>query len=154
MKTQFRAGGAQALSPVAGGVYASYMRPTVVKFLSLIPPLALLAACASFGESAYQRTLALALQDDQACIQKGWRYPDPPYVSCRMQLQDDRLHQDWLNLQVMRQTQVQPPNVPTPATPREIYRPLDPNHFDCHPVTEVKHDYILCDATDEKPQKP
>ena len=125
-----------------------------VKSLFWIAPMALLGACASLGDSAHQRTLTLAVQDDQACVQKGWKYPDPPYISCRMQLQDDRLHQDWLNLQLMRQSQVQPPNVPAPATPREIYRPMDPNHFDCQMVTEDKHEYILCDATDETPTKP
>ena len=115
---------------------------------------ALLVGCASIAASEHANLLRQAVQDDQACDGKGWRYPDPAYVSCRMQLQDDRLHQDWLNLQLMRQTEVQPPNVPSPAEPREQYRPLDRAHFDCHQITENNQQYILCDATDENDQKP
>jgi len=126
-----------------------------MRFLCLIVSFAVvLTACASLGASEHAHMLQTAAADDQTCIQKGWRYPDQPYISCRMQLQDDRLHQDWLNLQLMRQSQVQPQNVPAPYTPRETYRPIDPNHFDCQLVTEDKRDYILCDTTDEKTQRP
>jgi hypothetical protein len=98
--------------------------------------------------------LQTAQRDDHACNQQGTKFPEDRYVSCRMQLQDDRLHQDWLNLQLMRQSQQQPTAVPAPYTPREFYRPLDPAHFVCSLVTEEdKRDYILCDETDE-PQRP
>lgn len=120
---------------------------------SLLLPL-LLAACASYSAREHARLLQTAVQDDQACVQQGFRFPDYPYVTCRMKLQDDRLHQDWLNLQLMRQSQVQPPNVPAPYTPREVYRPLDPDHFVCQLVTEDRRDYILCEETDEAPEKP
>lgn len=112
-----------------------------------------LGACASYDAREHARVLNTALKDDQACNQQGWRYPEYRYVSCRMQLQDDRLHQDWLNLQLMRQGQTQPPNVPSPYIPREHYRPMDPDHFDCRLVTEDKRDYILCDPTDDA-EKP
>lgn len=111
-----------------------------------------LGACASYDARQHARLLDTAVQDDRACMAKGWKFPDDRYVSCRMMLQDDRIHQDWLNLQLMRQSQVQPQNVPAPYTPRETYRPLDPAHFVCSLVTEEKHEYILCDETDE-PQR-
>lgn len=125
-----------------------------MRFAYIIPCFFALVACASLEASDHQHLLALAVQDDQACAEKGLKYPQPEYVTCRMQLQDDRMHQDWLNLQLMRQSQIQPAAVPAPYTPREYYRPLDPDHFDCQLVTEDKRDYILCEATDEKPAKP
>ena len=113
-----------------------------------------LAACASYDARQHASLLQTAQQDDQTCTQKGVKFPEDPYVTCRMQLQDDRLHKDWLNLQLMRQSQQQPTAVPAPYTPREFYRPLDPAHFVCSLDTEEdKREYILCDETDE-PQKP
>ena len=113
-----------------------------------------LAACASYDARQHANLLHTALQDDQTCVQQGSKFPEDRYMTCRLQLQDDRLHQDWLNLQLMRQSQQQPNVVPAPYTPREFYRPLDPAHFVCSLVTEEdKRDYILCDETDE-PQKP
>jgi hypothetical protein len=113
----------------------------------------LLAGCASYEAREHARLLDTAVQDDRACMAKGWKFPEDRYVGCRMQLQDERIHQDWLNLQLMRQSQVQPPNVPAPYTPRETYRPLELAHFGCALVTEDKHEYILCDETDES-QRP
>jgi hypothetical protein len=123
------------------------MRKLIVTFFLLS-----LSACASYDARQHERLLDTAVQDDRACVARGSKFPEDRYVSCRMLLQDDRIHQDWLNLQLMRQSQVQPQNVPAPYTPRESYRPLDPNHFVCALVTEDKHEYILCDETDE-PQK-
>jgi len=123
------------------------------RFLTFILSL-VLAACASYDARQHAGLLQTALSDDQTCRQQGMKFPDGPYVTCRMQLQDDRLHKDWLNLQLMRQSQQQPQNIPAPYTPREFYRPLDPAHFVCSLVTEQdKREYILCDETDE-PQKP
>jgi hypothetical protein len=113
-----------------------------------------LAACASYDAHQHAGLLQTARQDDQTCAQQGMKFPEDRYISCRLQLQDDRLHKDWLNLQLMRQTQEQPTAVPAPYTPREFYRPLDPAHFVCSLVTEEdKRDYVLCDETDE-PQTP
>ena len=113
-----------------------------------------LAACASYDARQRASLLQTAAHDDQTCLQQGTKFPDERYVSCRLQLQDDRLHQDWLNLQLMRQTQQQPNAVPAPYTPREYYRPLDPDHFVCILVTEEdKRDYVMCDETDE-PKNP
>lgn len=112
-----------------------------------------MAGCASYAAREHSQMLDTAVHDDATCISQGSKFPEDRYVSCRLQLQDDRVHQDWLNLQLMRQTQQQPQNVPAPYTPREFYRPLDPDHFVCALVAEDKHDYILCDETDE-PKKP
>ena len=120
----------------------------------LLPLLLALSGCASYDAHQHAAMLRTAELDDAACRNKGYKFPEDRYVSCRLQFQDDRIHQDWLNLQLMRQTQQQPPNVPTPATPREFYRPLDPDHFVCLLTTEEdKRDYVICDETDE-PQKP
>lgn len=115
--------------------------------------IAVLAGCTSLGFNAHADMLRTSAQDDQTCTRQGLRYPDPVYVTCRMQLQDDRLHQAWLNLQLMHQTANQPNIIPPPYTGHEVYRPLDRDHFDCQLVTEDKHDYVLC-AEDEKAQKP
>lgn len=122
------------------------------RFLSILLVLSL-AACTSYAAREHQQLLETAAHDDAACNQQGFRFPMDRYISCRLQLQDDRQHQAWLNLQLMRQTQQQPQNVPSPYTPREFYRPLDPDHFACALTTEGNRDYILCDATDE-PQRP
>ena len=125
-----------------------------MKHYVLIPVFLALSACASYDAHQHAEKLRTAAQDDQVCRGKGLKFPEDPYVTCRMQLQDDRIHQDWLNLQVMRQSQRQPQNVPAPAVPREFYRPLDPDHFTCLLTTEEdKREYIICDETDE-PEKP
>src|SRR5579863_9317669 len=98
---------------------AQVQRPTgdAMKALCLAL-LATLGGCATLAASEHAQLLASAAADDQACLQQGWKYPEPRYVSCRLQLQDDRLHQDWLNLQLMHQTQAQQPNnIPAPYDP-------------------------------------
>ena len=112
-----------------------------------------LAGCASLGMDQHADMLRTAVKDDQTCVQKGSKYPDPVYVTCRMQLQDDRLHQAWLNLQLMHQTANQPNIIPPPYTGHEVYRPLDRDHFDCRLLSENKRDYVVC-AEDEKAQNP
>jgi len=112
-----------------------------------------LAGCASIGLDEHANMLRTAQQDDQTCVQKSLKYPDPEYITCRMQLQDNRLRQAWLNVQLMHQNANQPNIIPPPYTGREEYKPLDRDHFDCQLVTESKHDYILC-AEDEKAEKP
>lgn len=120
----------------------------------LIPLLFMLCGCASYDARQHAAMLRTAEQDDAACKSHGFKFPEDHYVGCRLQLQDDRIHQDWLNLQLMRQSQQQPQNVPAPYTPREYYRPLDPGHFICTLITEEdKRDYVICEPTDE-PEKP
>lgn len=121
--------------------------------IGLLAALVTLTGCASFGLDQHAGMLRTALQDDQTCIRQGLKYPDPVYVTCRMQLQDDRLHQAWLNMQLMHQTANQPNLIPPPYTGHEVYRPLDRDHFDCQLLTENKRDYIVC-AEDEKAEKP
>lgn len=112
-----------------------------------------LAGCTILGTDEHANMLRTAVGDDQTCVQQGFKYPDIRYVGCRMQLQDDRLHKAWLNLQLMKQTNLQPNQVPPPFTGHDVYRPLDLEHFDCQLVTEDKRDYILC-SEDEKDEKP
>ena len=112
-----------------------------------------LAGCAGYEARQHADELKAAQADDQACVTQGWKYPEPRYVSCRLKLQDDRLHQDWMNLQLMHQTQNQPVTVP-PAYPyHDVYRPLDPDHFSCRLITENAQNYVLC-SPDDDTQKP
>ncbi|MGH8280785.1 MAG: hypothetical protein ACRERZ_01190 [Gammaproteobacteria bacterium] len=111
-------------------------------FLALA--ITLLAGCSTLASHEHVKTLRLAVQDDQSCQAKGLRYPDPRYVTCRMQIDDQRQYKDWMSLQMMHQTQYQNLNAP-PAYPyREVYRPLDRDHFHCQYVTENAQDYVLC----------
>jgi hypothetical protein len=114
----------------------------------------LLTGCASYSAHQHAGSLTLAQQDDAACQAQGWRYPEPHYVTCRMYLQDARLHKDWMNLQLMHQTQVQPTGIPQPYPYKETYRPLDPDHFSCHLVHEAGRDYVLCDEDDDATPGP
>ena len=103
-----------------------------------------LAGCATLASHEYASMLKQAARDDQTCRDKGWSYPEPRYVTCRMQLQDKRQYRDWMNLQIMRQNQYQNPSALPAALPRESYRPLDRDHYHCRYVTEKDQDYILC----------
>lgn len=126
------------------------MRNVLILAAALVLPFC--AACTSLAARDHARMLEIAQQDDQICTQQGWKYPEPRYVSCRMQLQDGRIYQDWMNLQQMHQTNYTPPYVP-PAYPyRDSYRPLNPEHFSCSLVTEEKHDYILCSEDEHQSQ--
>ena len=145
-----RAGVDSALSEGVARSYPVHMdRCRIFMFTAVLA----LAGCASLGLNEHANMLHTAVQDDQTCIQRGSKYPDPEYITCRMQLQDDRLHQAWLNLQLMHQTANQPNIIPAPYTGNEVYRPLRREYFDCQLITEDKHDYVLC-AEDEKAEKP
>jgi len=115
----------------------------------MLAAILLLAGCASIAGHEHTHALKLAVQDDQTCQAQGWGYPDPRYVTCRLQLDDQRQYRDWMNLQLMHQTQYQNPSAPPPYPYREVYRPLDQDHFHCRYVTENGQDYILCS---EEPQ--
>src|SRR5690242_18349740 len=121
-----------------------------MRSFSWLLTLAALAGCAGYAARQHADELKTAVADDQACVTQGWKFPEPHYTSCRLKLQDDRLHQDWLNLQLLHQTQNQPVNVP-PAYPyHDVYKPLDPDHFDCRLITENALNYVLCAADDEQ----
>lgn len=103
-----------------------------------------LVGCAVFANHEHANMLKQASRDDQTCQAQGWRYPEPRYVTCRMQLDDQRQYRNWMNLQIMRQNQYQNPSA-TPATlPRETYRPLDRDRYKCQYASENGQDYILC----------
>ncbi|MGH8398925.1 MAG: hypothetical protein ACRETA_11895 [Gammaproteobacteria bacterium] len=115
-----------------------------MKIIFILLVATLLANCASVANHEHARSLNVAIQDDQTCQAQGWQYPDSRYVTCRFQISDQRQYKDWMSLQMMHQSQYQNLNAP-PAYPyREVYRPLDRDHFHCHYVTENAQDYILC----------
>ena len=116
------------------------MKPILVTLVTV-----LLAGCAILAGQEHARRMNLALRDDQTCQARGWQYPQPRYVSCRMDLEDTRLYRDWMSLQLMHQSQYQPPYGPPPVYPyREAFRPLDRAHYHCRYVSENGKDYILC----------
>jgi hypothetical protein len=127
------------------------LSPGIIAPRFFVPALLALlsAACASYAAHQHASNLALAQQDDAACQAQGWHYPEPRYVSCRMDLQDARLHKDWMNLQLMHQTQNQPAAIPPPYPYQEVYRPLDRHHFSCRMTHEAGQDYVLCDEDDD-----
>lgn len=104
----------------------------------------MLTGCAHLASDEHAHTLKLAVQDDQACRSQGWHYPEPRYITCRLQIDDQRQYKDWMNLQMMHQTQYQNLSAPPPYPYRDVYRPLDPEHYQCQYVTENDQDFILC----------
>lgn len=115
-----------------------------MKAIFLIAMLVLCTSCAAIASHEHANVLKQAARDDQTCQAQGWHYPEPRYVSCRMQLDDQRQYRNWMNLQIMRQTQYQNPSAVPAALPREPYRPLDRDQYHCRYVTENGEDYILC----------
>ncbi|MGH8369602.1 MAG: hypothetical protein ACRESC_01350 [Gammaproteobacteria bacterium] len=122
-----------------------------LRFLLFALSVLLLTACASYTARQHADSLALAQQDDAACKAQGWSYPADRYVTCRMSLQDARLHKDWMNLQLMQHTQSQPAGIPPPYPYREVYKPLDRDHFTCRLSQEVGEIYVLCGEDDDGP---
>lgn len=112
--------------------------------LSALILLPLLATCTSVASHEHLNMVKQALRDDQACQSQGWHFPDPRYVTCRMQIDDKRQYRNWMNLQIMRQDQYQNPSAVPPALPRESYRSLDRDRYHCRYVSENDQDYILC----------
>ncbi|HEX5340460.1 MAG TPA: hypothetical protein VFX47_06225 [Gammaproteobacteria bacterium] len=128
------------------------MKPSACLLYPVLAFLAsLMAGCASYSAHTHARYLALAQQDDAACNARGWSYPAPRYVTCRMTLQDARLHRDWMNLQLMHQTQTQPTGIPQAYPYKEVYRPLDRDHFNCRLSQEAGQNYVLCGEDDDGP---
>ncbi|MGB9430074.1 MAG: hypothetical protein WCC11_09440 [Gammaproteobacteria bacterium] len=115
-----------------------------MKTIRLMLVLMLFSGCASIAGHEHAHMLKLAVQDDQTCQAQGWRYPQPRYVTCRMQLDDKRQYRDWMNLQLMHQTNYQNPSAPPPYPYQAVYRPLDRDHYHCQFLSENDHDYILC----------
>lgn len=106
--------------------------------------LILLTSCAMLASHEHARLLKQAVQDNQTCEAQGWRYPQPRYITCRMQLDDKRQYRDWMNLQLMSQTQFQHPGAPPTYPTQETYRPLNRDQYQCHYISENGKDYILC----------
>ncbi|MGA9852589.1 MAG: hypothetical protein WBR15_06625 [Gammaproteobacteria bacterium] len=115
-----------------------------MKTIFLILAIASLAGCATVAGHEHSNMLKQAVQDDQNCQAQGWRYPDSRYVTCRMELDDKRQYRNWMNLQLMHQTNYQNPTAPPPYPYREVYRPLDRDHYHCRYITDNGQDYILC----------
>lgn len=118
-----------------------------MKTVWLIVTLMLCTGCAALDRQQHAHMLNLAVQDDQTCRDQGWQYPDPRYISCRMQLDDNRQHRDWMNLQIMSQSRYQNPSAAPAVLPKEIYRPLDRDRYHCRYVSENNQGYILCGET-------
>ncbi|HVA54842.1 MAG TPA: hypothetical protein VNI53_03450 [Gammaproteobacteria bacterium] len=110
----------------------------------LVVAIMMLVGCAHLASDAHAHTLKLAIQDDQACQSQGWHYPEPRYITCRLQIDDQRQYKYWMSLQQMHQTYYQNLSAPPPYPYRDSYRPLNPDHYQCQYVGENGQDYILC----------
>lgn len=119
---------------------------TLPKILLLTLAVAL-AGCATIANHEHANALQQAQADDQACVAQGWRYPTPRYVTCRMQIDDQRQYHNWMNLQMLQRTQFLHPGQPPGPPVQESYRPLSPDTYACNYVTEHAKDYILCSET-------
>ncbi|HET7922594.1 MAG TPA: hypothetical protein VFM15_07555 [Gammaproteobacteria bacterium] len=125
-----------------------------IRLTALLLAAGLLAACASYAAREHAHYLHLAQQDDASCGEQGWHYPAPRYVTCRMKLQDARQYRDWMNLQLMHQTQARPTGI-APAYPyKEAYRPLNRDHYSCRYTQEAGQDYILCSESEHAAGTP
>ncbi|MGE5624520.1 MAG: hypothetical protein ACM3ZT_03115 [Bacillota bacterium] len=103
--------------------------------------LALLAAgCASYADRQHAQELSDNRQDDEYCVAHGLHYPDPAYVTCRWNLENQRLYRQWKSTQMMR-TPPGPPAAPGVAVP---FRDLDRQSYSCHPEPQFGQDYVFC----------
>lgn len=127
-------------------IHIMHIRNTIMLVLTLVSlaSLSQLTGCALLAQHEQAASLKQALADDQACVAQGWQYPTPRYVTCRMQLEDQRQHRNWMNLQLMQQTQTQRAGAPPPYASREQYRHLDRDTYQCRYTSENGKDYILC----------
>lgn len=123
---------------------SSHLISLALLALLVLPCLSWLSGCAAVARHEHAAALNQALQDDQTCQTQGWHYPAPRYVTCRMQLDDQRQHRNWMNLQIMKQTQSQRAGAPPTYPEQEAYRPLDRDQYQCHYTSENGKDYILC----------
>jgi hypothetical protein len=134
--------GQQAVTGVIfgpGGAFGNAVKSTGTVMAAI-----LFAGCANIASHERAHVLKLAVQDDHACQTQGWRYPQPRYITCRLQLEDKRQYKDWMSLQMMHQTHYQNLSAPPPYPYREVYKPLDRDHYRCNYVAENGQDYILC----------
>lgn len=124
-------------------------RRAISALLVVLPLLlpAVISSCASVARHEHTAALLQAQQDDQSCESRGWHYPAPRYVTCRMQLDDKRQYRSFMSLQMMKQTQTQRAGAPPLTTAQDAYRPLDRDQYQCRYVTENGKDYILCGET-------
>jgi len=115
-----------------------------MKLKVLLVTAIMLVGCAHLAGDEHAHTLKLAVQDDQECQSQGWRYPDARYITCRLQIDDQRQYKYWMSLQEMHQTYYQNLSAPPPYPYRDVYRPMEPDHYQCQYVSESGQDYVLC----------
>lgn len=116
----------------------------MLKALLLTITVSMLIGCATLAGHEHANLLKQAVRDDQTCQAQGWRYPQPRYVTCRLQIEDQRQYRSWMSLQMMHQTNYQNPTAPPPYPYQQVYRPLDRDHYDCHYLRENGQNHILC----------
>lgn len=109
----------------------------------------ILGGCAAIQSNQQANELEQMRQDDAHCINKGLHYPDLDYVSCRYDLQNERLHYAWKCEQMLKCANTLPNASPRPYIQTEVYKPLDFEHFHCWPEPQPGFDAIFCGIKDE-----
>jgi len=108
-----------------------------------------LGACSEWTAHQHANELSRMRQDDDACVNKGVHYPEADYVSCRYNLQNERLYYDWKCMQMVKCASTQPTAVPSPFNQTEAYKPLDEEHFRCWKEPQFGGDYVYCGVRKE-----
>ncbi|MGA9855622.1 MAG: hypothetical protein WBR29_10135 [Gammaproteobacteria bacterium] len=108
-----------------------------------------LGACSAWEAHQHANELSQMNQDDEYCINKGVHYPDAGYVSCRYNLQNERLYYEWKCMQMAKCASTQPTTAPSAFNQTETYKPLDEEHFRCWKEQEFGSDTVYCGEKDK-----
>lgn len=114
--------------------------------LLLIP---ILGGCSAWEAHQHANEISQVRQDDEYCVNKGVHYPDADYVSCRYNLQNDRLYYEWKCMQMVKCASTQPTIAPSAFNQAETYKPLDQGHFRCWKEPQFGGDYVYCGVRNE-----
>lgn len=108
----------------------------------------MLTGCSAMASRQHANELNQMRQDDESCINKGVHYPGAGYVSCRYDLQNERLLYEWKCEQILKCMTISPIVSPGSFVQTETYKPLDFEHFRCWPECQFGLDYIFCGVKD------
>lgn len=117
----------------------------MLRTVTTILVLLVLAGCAHLEARRQANELQLASQDHAACVARGLHYPGADYVSCRYGLQNTRALRQVKCLE-MAQMAANPrpalaPGCEPPPASREA---LERGRFECWVRAQLGNDYILC----------
>lgn len=98
------------------------------KMFLFVTFLALLQGCQWLARTETERHFELALADDRACRDEGYRWPGDAYVECRRFRADARQRELWQEVQLSRGRQSDFGMSPSPG---DTYRPIRASDYRC-----------------------